>query len=221
MPRGKLKTAEEMPGVIHGRCLLFLIWSTGSHPSLSCGDSDSHLLGARGDGVTGCHWCLTWSMLLEGACSSEVEWQELASVSRWLTAMRPLGVVRRAHSSQLFFPQVLPGHAACPWGRHVCPLPWPRRGGPGSVWRVRPGRSRQYSSSLALSGHLPWSPAAEGKAGLRLPIGEATQRDVGTQWELCGAQGQTQPWARLQRSPSCHLMPVMGSRLEETHPSWA
>ena len=33
----------------------------------------------------------------EGACSSEVEWQEFASVSRWPTAMRPLGAVRRAH----------------------------------------------------------------------------------------------------------------------------
>ena len=41
--------------------------------------------------------------------------------------------------------------------------------------------------------HLPWSPAAEGKAGLKLPTGAATQRDMGTQWELCGARGQTQP----------------------------
>ena len=50
----------------------------------------------------------------EGSRSSEVEWQELASVSRWPTDVHPLGAVRRAHRPQLFFPQVLPGHAACP-----------------------------------------------------------------------------------------------------------
>ena len=65
VPREKLEMAEEMPGVIRGRCLLFLIQRTGSHPSLSCGKSDSCLLGTRGDGDTGCHWCLTWSMLLK------------------------------------------------------------------------------------------------------------------------------------------------------------
>lgn len=90
----------------------------------------------------------------------------------------------------------------------------------GWTWWCVPSEARREQAVQLFAGTL--GPPAlepcgtEGKAGLKLPIGEPRQRDMGTQWEP-GARPSREP--AFRGHPAVVQVPAMRSRLRETRPS--